>query len=107
VEEQAARAGPDQPALLGLIPQPVRGLGAQVEGAAGIADPLDKLDGGLPAPSDGRELVKDQGAVLALTGLAEGGVVGEILQQQPQAGVGVLAAGQEGSPEVGEVDVLE
>ena len=27
VEEQPARAGPDQPALLSLIPQPVRGLG--------------------------------------------------------------------------------
>jgi hypothetical protein len=33
--------------------------------------------------------------------------VGEVLQQQPQAGVRVLAAGQIRSAEVGEVDVLE
>ena len=33
--------------------------------------------------------------------------MGEVLQQQPHAGIGVLAAGQVGGAEVGEVDVLE
>ena len=33
--------------------------------------------------------------------------MGEVLQQQPHARVGVLAAGQVGGAEVGEVDVLE
>jgi hypothetical protein len=33
--------------------------------------------------------------------------VGEVLQQQPHAGIGVLPPGQEGRAQVGEVDVLE
>ena len=69
MQQQAARAGPDQAALLGLIPQPVRRLRGQVQGAAGVPDPLHELDGGLAAPGDGRELVKDQGGVLACLGL--------------------------------------
>jgi hypothetical protein len=68
---------------------------------------LDELDGGFAAPGDGRELVKDEGGVLTAAGLAQGGVVGEVLQQQPHAGVGVLAAGQVRRTQVGEVDVLE
>jgi hypothetical protein len=33
--------------------------------------------------------------------------VGEVLQQQPHAGVGVLAAGEVGGAQVGKVHVLE
>src|SRR4029450_10366816 len=76
-------------------------------GAGPVADPLDELDGGFAASGDGRELVEDEGGVLALPGLAEGGVVGEVLQQQPHAGIRVLAAGQVGGAQVGDVDVLE
>jgi hypothetical protein len=105
--QQAARAGPDQAALLGLVPEAVRRLRRQVEGAAGIPHPLHQLDGGLAAPGDGAELVKDQGGVLPSPGLAEGGVVGEVLQQQPHGRIRVLAAGQVRRAEVGEVDILE
>jgi hypothetical protein len=45
-------------------------------------------------PGDGRELVKDQGGVLTLAGLAQGGVVGEVLQQQPHAGIPAMSAGR-------------
>ena len=106
----AAAGRPSRPRPAGAAgphPQPVRPLGGQVEGAAGIPDPLHELDGGLAAPGDGRELVKDQGGVLALAGLAEGGVVGEVLQQQPHGRIRVLAAGQIRGAQVGEVDVLE
>ena len=57
MDEQAAGAGPDQPSLLALISQAVRGLGGQVEGAAGIPDPLDELDGGLAASGDRKSVV--------------------------------------------------
>jgi hypothetical protein len=107
VQQQPPRAGTDQASLLALIAQPVRALRAQVEGAAGIPDPLHELDGGFAAPGDGRELVKDEGGVLASPGLSEGGVVGEVLQQQPHASIGVLTAGQVRGAQVGEVDVLE
>ena len=52
---------PDEAALLGLIPEAVGGLGGQVQGAAGVPDPLHELDGGLAAPGDGRELVEEPG----------------------------------------------
>src|SRR4029453_10468996 len=71
-----AGAGPDQPALLGLVPEAIGGLGGEVEGAAGIPDPLDELDGGLAASRDRAEFVNDEGGVLTATGLAEGGGVG-------------------------------
>jgi hypothetical protein len=80
MKEEAARARADQPGLLALIAQPVRALRTEVQGAAGVADPLDELDGGFAAASDGRELVEDEGGVLALPWLSEGGVVGEVLQ---------------------------
>jgi hypothetical protein len=97
VQQQAAGAGAHQAALLGLVPQAVGRLRAEVQGAAGIADALGQLDGGLAPAGDRRELVEDQGGVLTLAGFAEGGVVGEVLQQQPHAGVGVLALGQVGA----------
>jgi hypothetical protein len=69
VDKQPARAGPDHPALLGLIPQPIRRLRGQVQGTPSVADPLDELDGGLAAPGDGRELVKDEVASSPRLGL--------------------------------------
>ena len=53
-------------------PSPSADWARQVEGAAGVPDPLDELDGGLAAPGDGRELVEDQGGVLAARGACGG-----------------------------------
>jgi hypothetical protein len=107
VQQQAAGAGPEQAGLLALIAEPVGGLGGEVEGAAGVAGPLGELDGRLPAADDRGELVEQQGGVLTAAGLAEGGVVGEVLQHQPHAGVGVLPPRRVGGAEVGEGDLLE
>jgi hypothetical protein len=93
VQHQPPTDGVQQPPLLAFVAQPFGGLGAEDDRDADVAEALGQVDGLLGAALHGRELVQDQQHVIANTGLAAGGEVAHILQDQADGGVGVGAAG--------------
>jgi len=92
---------------LALVAEAFGGLGAEDHWDADVAEAFGEVDGLVGAALDGGELVQDQQHVIAHSGLAAGGEVPEVFQDQADGGVGVLAAGDGGDGEHGQVDVLE
>jgi hypothetical protein len=68
-----------QPPLLALIPKAFRGLGAEDDRDADVAEPFGEVDGLVGAALQRRELIQDQQHVIAHPGLAAGGEVAQVL----------------------------
>jgi hypothetical protein len=90
---------------LAVVAQALDALGGD-DLDADVADPLSQVDGRVHPGGQGRELVQDEQGVLALSGLAAGGVVAVVLQHHPHRRIGPGLGQQGGHGEDGQVDVL-
>jgi hypothetical protein len=84
VQRQATSDRVEQSPLLALIPEAFGGLGAEHHRDADVAEPFGEVDG-LVGALDGGELVEDHQHVVADPGLAAGGEVAEVFQDQAAA----------------------
>jgi hypothetical protein len=107
MEDQATADGVQQPPLLPLVAEPFGRLGADHDRDAHVAEAFGEVDGVLGAALDGGEFVQDQQHVVAHPGLAFGGEVAQVLQDEADGGVGVGAAGDRRNGEDRQVDVLQ
>jgi hypothetical protein len=82
-------------------------LGAEDDRDADVAEPFGEVDGLVGAALDGRELIQDQQHVITCPGLASGGEVPEVFQDEADGGVGVAAAGDGRDSQHREVDVFQ
>jgi len=96
VEDQSPTDGVQQPPLLALIPKALGGLGPEDDRDADVAEAFGEVDGLVGAALDGRELVQDQQHVIADSGLAAGGEVAQVLQDEADGGVGAAGDGGDG-----------
>jgi hypothetical protein len=83
VHDHPAGARGQQPGGLVVVTEALDGLGGDDDLDADVADPLGQVDRRVHARGESRELVQDEQGVLALAGLAAGGVVAVVLQHHP------------------------
>ena len=107
VDHDPAGTGGQQPGGLAVVAEAFDALGGDHDLDADVADPLGQVDGASRRPeARARELVQDQQGVLALAGLAAGGVVAVVLQHHPHGRIRLALGQQGGDGEDGQVDVL-
>jgi hypothetical protein len=86
VQHQPSTDAVQQPPLLPRVAKPLRGLRPEHDRDADVAEAFGQVNGLLGAALDGRELIQHQQHVITDAGLAAGGEVAEVFQDQADGG---------------------